>query len=160
RPAAARPGVGCRTRGCRRGGDEGRNAPADRAGCEARHLRRTHLRERRGTLLGQRQTRRSARVAPRARERGAMRRSRLMRGMILGAVLAAALVAPRPSAAWVRGGFGIVYGGPYPFGYAWPPAVAYYPPAYYPPPVAPYYPPPVYVAPPAYWPSYGPDIAV
>jgi len=97
-------------------------------------------------------------------------RRRLIVRLLPGLLLAAALLAPRASNAWVRGGFGIVYGGPYAFVQPYPPPLAYYPPAYYPPPyyppayyappVAPYWPGPAYVAPPASWPSYGPDIAV
>lgn len=85
-----------------------------------------------------------------------------MRGpaLIAGLLLASALVAPSTSAAWVNGGLGIVYGGPYAWGSQCPPPAAYLPPAYYPQPPVAYWPPTVYAAPPAYWPSYGPDVAV
>ncbi len=88
---------------------------------------------------------------------------RFMRRLPLIAVLllAGALVAPPGAAAWVRGGLGIVYGGPYvAFGAPCPPPVVYAPPVYYPPPVMAYWPTPVLVAPPASWPSYGVDVAV
>lgn len=75
---------------------------------------------------------------------------------IAGLLLAGALVAPRPSAAWVSVGAGIGYAGPY-YAYAYPyPCPPVYAPFY--PPVA-YYP-PAYVAPPIFWPGYGPNIAV
>jgi hypothetical protein len=78
----------------------------------------------------------------------------------------------RPADAWVNGGLGIVYGGPYAYAAPCPPPVAYWPPAYYPPPAVAYWPPayypppavaywpPAYTAPPGTWPSYGPDVAV
>jgi len=65
----------------------------------------------------------------------------------------------RPADAWVNGGLGIVYGGPYAYAAPCPPPVAYWPPAYYAPPAVAYWP-PAYAAPPASWPSYGPDVAV
>ena len=81
-----------------------------------------------------------------------------MRKMILltaALVVAGILAAPRPSGAWVSTGLGIGYAGPYAYPYPYPyayPMVPYAPPAYYPPPDS--------YAPGAYWPSYGPDIAV
>jgi hypothetical protein len=79
-------------------------------------------------------------------------------------LLAILVAGARPANAWVRGGFGIVYGGPYVYGAPCPPPVAYwppasYPPVYYPPPSVAYWP-PAYAPPPASWPSYGPDVAV
>jgi hypothetical protein len=74
-------------------------------------------------------------------------------------LLVGALSAPRPTAAWVNGGLGIVYGGPYPYAYPCPPPVACWTPGYYAPPVFGGWPLP-YAAPAASWPSYGPDVAV
>ena len=79
--------------------------------------------------------------------------------LIAGLLLTSALSAPRPSNAWVNGGLGIVYGGPYAYAAPCPPPVAYWPPVYYAPPAVAYWP-PAYAAPPATWPSYGPDVAV
>src|SRR5260370_41862804 len=67
--------------------------------------------------------------------------------LIAALVVAATLVAPRSSRAWVSTGLGIGYAGPYPYAYAYPVPPIYYPPPYY-------YPPGVY------WPGYGPDAAV
>jgi len=88
---------------------------------------------------------------------------------IAGLLLAAVVVAPATTGAWVRGGLGIVYGGPYvAFGAPCPPPIAvappmYYPPASYAPPAVAYWPVPAYpgyAAPPAAWPSAGVDVAV
>jgi len=73
--------------------------------------------------------------------------------LIAGIALAGVLAAPASSQAWVSAGLGIGYAGPYPYPYPYPYPPPYYPPPYYPP--AYYYPPPF-----AYWPSYGPEIAV
>jgi hypothetical protein len=77
--------------------------------------------------------------------------------LIAALVVAATLVAPRSSRAWVSTGLGIGYAGPYPYAYAYP-AMPYAPPIYYPPQA--YYPPPYYYPPGVYWPGYGPDVAV
>jgi hypothetical protein len=81
--------------------------------------------------------------------------------LIAGMALAGMLAVPAAAHAWTSVGMGIGYGGPYAYPYAYPyaPPGYYPPPAYYPPPV--YYPPPYYYPPPAaYWPGYGPEIAV
>jgi hypothetical protein len=84
-------------------------------------------------------------------------------GLLLVGGLAGALVAPRPSSAWVSVGGGIGYAGPYvAYGWGYPgacaPPVAYYPPVLGSPPVV--YGPPVYAVPPLPWPGYGPNVAV
>lgn len=88
--------------------------------------------------------------------------------LIAGLALVGALVTPAAANSWIGGGLGIGYAGP---GYRYPayappvfyPGPGYYPPAYYPPAYYPpaYYPPAYYYPPPgAYWPDYGPDVAV